>query len=104
MSGRKKIQYSHVPLLATVFGTLIFLTILTVAASKINFGFELLNILIALSIASLKSWVVVHYFMHLKWENKLTKVFSMISLPFLFLILFVLIADLAARILEGQFL
>ena len=99
-----KPPHSHVPLLATVFVTLLVLTLLTVGAARINFGFDLLNIFIAISIASLKSWVVIYYFMHLKWENKLTKTFAVISLPFLFLMLIFVVLDLAARIFEGQFL
>ena len=99
----KKDQHSHLPLLAAVFGTLLMLTILTVIASGINFGDDWLNILVAMGIASVKSWIVIYYFMHLKWESKLIKVYAFLSIPFLFLMLFSDIVDVAARILEGQF-
>ena len=97
-------HHSHLPLLASVFGTLMILTLLTVMASQINFGSDSLNILVAMGIASIKSWVVIYYFMHLKWETKLVKMYAFLSIPFLILMLFSDIADVAERILEGQFL
>ncbi len=50
---------------------LLILTIITVAASYINFGSLLINVIIALIIATIKASLVLLYFMHLKYENKL---------------------------------
>ncbi len=99
-----EVSNSHFPLLVSVFGTLIILTLLTVTAAKINFGSDWLNITVAMGIASVKSWIVVYYFMHLKWEQKLIKIYTLLSAPFLFLILIFLVLDMATRMLEGQFL
>ena len=95
--------HSHVPLLAVVFGTLIVLTILTVTSAQINFGADWLNVTVAMGIASVKSWVVLYYFMHLKWETKLTKLYAFLSIPILVLMVLSDILDVAARVLEGQF-
>ncbi len=94
---------SHVSILAAVFGTLVLLTIVTVITAQVNFGPDWLNVLVAMSIASVKSWIVLFYFMHLKWETKLVKIFSLLSTPFLFLLIFTDVLDVAWRILEGQF-
>jgi len=67
-------------LLRVVLGVLIFFTILTVAASRgeiwLAETFELeiptlVNVLIAMSIATIKSIFVVAIFMHLKWDSRL---------------------------------
>ncbi len=53
--------------LATVFGSLVCLTVLTVAVSYVNFGEA--NLIVALAIAVLKASLVVLYFMHLRWDR-----------------------------------
>ncbi|MFN3604542.1 MAG: cytochrome C oxidase subunit IV family protein [Leptonema sp. (in: bacteria)] len=50
---------------------LLILTVITVVASYINFGSLFINITIALVIATIKASLVLLYFMHLKYENKL---------------------------------
>lgn len=54
-------------ILAGVFGGLVMLTIITVAASYVNFGE--FNLFIALAIAVLKASLVVLFFMHLRWDK-----------------------------------
>lgn len=49
--------------------TLLVLTIITVAASWVNFG--AMNVVIALVIATIKAGLVASFFMHLKFEKKL---------------------------------
>ena len=68
-----------------VFFALVFLTILTVAASRIDFG--LLNIVIAMVIASIKASLVVLFFMHLKYENPLTWLYAFFPIFLLFLLI-----------------
>lgn len=67
-------------LLRVVLGILVFFTILTVAASRgeiwLANTFELqiptlVNVFIAMSIATIKAIFVVAIFMHLKWDNRL---------------------------------
>jgi cytochrome c oxidase subunit 4 len=54
-------------LLATVFGGLLVLTGLTVAAAQVDLGN--LNLYLALGIATLKATLVVLFFMHLFWDR-----------------------------------
>lgn len=67
-------------LLRTVLGILVFFTILTVASSRAEiwvaevFEIEiptLVNVFIAMSIATIKAIFVVAIFMHLKWDTRL---------------------------------
>ena len=54
-------------LLLKVFIALTALTVLTVAASEVNFGE--LNLIVALVIAVVKASLVVLFFMHLRWDK-----------------------------------
>src|ERR1044071_4394635 len=54
-------------ILAKVFGALVCLTIITYAASLINFGE--FNLIVALAIAVVKASLVVLFFMHLYWDK-----------------------------------
>ncbi|ORJ59846.1 cytochrome C oxidase subunit IV family protein [Geothermobacter hydrogeniphilus] len=64
--------------LVIVWAALLTLTILTVAVSRIDLG--MLNIWAALGIACSKSVLVISFFMHMKYENRLFKLFLMIAL------------------------
>jgi len=64
--------------LVIVWAALLTLTILTVAVSRIDLG--MLNIWAALGIACSKSVLVISFFMHMKYENWLFKLFLMIAL------------------------
>jgi len=73
---------------AKVLITLLVLTTITVAAAWFNFG--KLNIIIAMSIASIKVFLVLTYFMHLKYEKLIFRlmvgmVFLLLTLIFIFL-------------------
>jgi cytochrome c oxidase subunit 4 len=70
-----------VPLLLTVFGILLFLTVVTVAVTMIDLG--KLNIWIALGIAVVKAGVVAMYFMHLRYDRPFHAVILVTSLIFL---------------------
>ena len=65
----------------TVFGTLMVLTTVTVAAAFTNLGS--LNFPIAIAIAITKATVVILFFMHVKYSSKLTKFVVASSLFFL---------------------
>ena len=74
-----------------VFGTLMVLTVVTVAVSKINMdlGAVPLNLALAITIAICKTTLVVLYFMHVRYSGHLVKVF--VAAGFLWLIIMVVI-------------
>lgn len=49
---------------------LLILTVVTVAISRVDFG--MMNLVVAMGIASVKALLVALFFMHLKYEDKLT--------------------------------
>lgn len=69
----------------TVFGTLMVLTAVTVAAAFTDLGS--LNFPVALAIAVTKATVVILFFMHVKYSSKLTK-FVVVSCLFFLASLF----------------
>ena len=58
----------HVKLYIGVFAVLFVLTIVTVAASRVDLG-GAGNVVLALAIAAFKASLVAAVFMHLKWEK-----------------------------------
>jgi len=68
---------SHVASMKVLLGTggsLLFLTIVTVLATKVDFGANI-NLAIAMFIAVIKATLVVLFFMHLKYDKIHTVVF-----------------------------
>jgi cytochrome c oxidase subunit IV len=64
-------QISHVASIKVLLGTgstLLFLTILTVAATKVDFGANI-NLALAMVIAVTKATLVVLFFMHLRYDR-----------------------------------
>ncbi len=53
----------------TVLAVLLTLTVITVGASKVDFGSPSANVVIALIIATIKATVVALWFMHLKYDK-----------------------------------
>ena len=51
-----------------VGGILLFLTLVTVAATKVDFGSQL-NLLVAMAIATVKATLVAMFFMHLRYDK-----------------------------------
>ncbi len=68
-----------------VWGGLIVLTGATVGVSYIDLG--ILNVVVALLIASAKASLVGLFFMHLKSENRLVWTFALVPIFFLVLII-----------------
>ncbi|UZP68228.1 cytochrome C oxidase subunit IV family protein [Desulfovibrio mangrovi] len=60
-----------------IWGLLLVLTAVTVAAAQFDFGF--LNVVVALSIATVKAGLVILFFMHLKYEKPLFKIIVFIT-------------------------
>ncbi|MEQ1884094.1 MAG: cytochrome C oxidase subunit IV family protein [Bryobacteraceae bacterium] len=75
--------------------TLLFLTIVTVGASYIDFGSG--NIVIALAIATLKASVVALFFMHLLHDKPVNSVIAVSGFLFLGLFLTFVLLDLGYR-------
>lgn len=81
--GDDYLVHAHITSIKTyilVFGSLIFLTGLTVAAYEIRLGDY--NLFVAVLIAMVKSSLVGAYFMHLKYEKKFNILFFVGSLIF----------------------
>ena len=80
-----------------IFGMLVVLTIVTVVVAFVHIERELIKVLVALTIASVKAAFVALYFMHLKFEGKL--IYLILLLP-VFLCL-VLVISLIPDIVHG---
>jgi cytochrome c oxidase subunit 4 len=76
-----------------VFGTLVVLTIVTVAVAFINIKSELAKVLLALTIASIKASAVILYFMHMKFEGKMIYLILIVPLCFCVLLVIALLPD-----------
>jgi cytochrome c oxidase subunit IV len=68
----------HGPSLKTyvaVFAALLVLTLVTYSAAYMNFGSHTLNVVVALGIAVTKATLVVLFFMHVKYSERLVWIF-----------------------------
>ena len=93
--------HHHVSSTATnlkVFGLLILATILTVVAPSLHLG--ALGPVVAFAIASFKAFLVLAYFMHLKYDDKLNIVIIGSTLFFLALLIAFVVLDMATRVSE----
>ncbi|MBI4875782.1 MAG: cytochrome C oxidase subunit IV family protein [Acidobacteria bacterium] len=82
---------------ALVLAALVALTGITVAASYVNFGAPWVNVVIALSIASIKGSLVALYFMHLRWDKPINAMIFAGGLFFLALLLMLTLIDTETR-------
>lgn len=79
-----------------VFTALIVLTVITVVAAQFDFGS--LNVIIAMLIASVKAGLVLAFFMHLKYDDKLYIVMFSTGIFFLFILYLFCVMDIFTRI------
>ena len=79
-----------------VWIVLMILTAVTVYVSYIDVG--MFNIVVAMSVASVKAAVVALFFMHLKFEDGITWAFALFPLGLLFLLIGMTILDTFTRI------
>lgn len=84
-------------LYGAVLGALLFLTVITVAASMIDWGSAMTNVIIAMLIASLKASLVALFFMHLRWDKPMNAIIFCSTLFFLGLFLIGCYTDAASR-------
>lgn len=85
-----------------VFAALIGLTAITVLAAQVNFG--AFNAVVAFGIATCKAVLVLGYFMHLKYDDKLNRVIFVSSVFFLIVLYFFCWVDEATRISQQSVL
>lgn len=81
-----------VALLVGILGALMFLTILTVAVTKVDLGSQG-NLIVAMVIATIKAGLVVTFFMHLLWDKKFHLILFLTSVLFLILFMSLSIND-----------
>lgn len=85
---------TYIIILLALFG----LTGLTVyTAQQVDLG-GTLNLVLAMVIASTKATIVALYFMHLKFEDKLTWVYALYPLFLLFLLIFFTMVETFTRV------
>jgi cytochrome c oxidase subunit 4 len=97
-NGQPSLQEHHVVswrIYLVIFGALLVLTVLTVVAAGIDFG--ALNTLIAMAIAVTKATLVVLFFMHVKYSNKLTALMLSTALLMLALLILFTFSDYFSR-------
>src|ERR1700722_14934658 len=82
-----------------VFAALIVLTWVTTYVATLDLGRW--NIFVALAIAICKASLVVLFFMHVWYSTRMTKMIVMSSIFWLFLLLFITMADIWTRNLMG---
>jgi cytochrome c oxidase subunit 4 len=83
-----------------VFGTLLFLTFITVAASRVDLGNA--NLIIALGIATMKALCVALIFMHLLFDKKFNAIVFASSLIFLSVFIGFTMSDTSWRGHDGR--
>jgi cytochrome c oxidase subunit 4 len=79
----------------TIFGALMVLTGLTVAAAFVNLGS--FNFPVAIGIAITKATLVVLFFMHVKYSSRLTKMIVGMAFFFLFILFGLTLTDYLSR-------
>ena len=80
------------------------LTFLTVGAHAIHERLQPFAALIAFTIATVKALLVILFFMHLKYENKINRAIFISGFIFLAILLTICALDIYTRIAPAQFL
>ena len=90
-------EHHHVPfsMYIKIILSLLVLTVVTVAAAQVDFGAW--NTVIAMLIASVKAYLVLAYFMHLKYDDKLFAVAFGSAVFFLIVMFFFCWVDIYTR-------
>jgi len=78
-----------------IFAMLLMLTLITVDVATYNFG--LMNIYIALAVATVKATLVILYFMHVKYAPPLVGVFAAAGFIWLAILLTFTLSDFLTR-------
>ncbi|HVN33217.1 MAG TPA: cytochrome C oxidase subunit IV family protein [Thermoanaerobaculaceae bacterium] len=80
--------------LATVWGTLLLLTLITVAVAGVDLG--RFNLEIALAIATIKASLVLLYFMHMRYDRPMNAIVFIAALMFVMLFVSIALIDTQA--------
>jgi cytochrome c oxidase subunit 4 len=78
-----------------IWVALMIFTVITVGVSYFHFG--IFNVVVALAVASVKASLVALFFMHLKYEDKITWVFAIYPLGLLALLIGLSVSDVFFR-------
>ena len=78
-----------------IFTALLVLTFVTVQVAFIDLG--IFSPVVALSIACLKATLVILFFMHVRWSDRLNAVLVGMGFVWLVILLVILMADYASR-------
>ncbi|HXG18621.1 MAG TPA: cytochrome C oxidase subunit IV family protein [Methylomirabilota bacterium] len=87
--------HPSVGLYLAVFGALMVLTAITVAVAFVNLG--LLNNVVALVIAGVKTTLVVLFFMHVHYASRVTKIFAAAGFFWLAILIIFTVSDMQVR-------
>ena len=87
----------HQKLYFAIFAALMILTVLTVVVANIDLGGNVLNTVVALTIAVCKAVLVVLYFMHVRYSSRLTWVFVGAGFFWLAIMVALTFSDYATR-------
>lgn len=101
--GELQMGHHHVSstaMFTNVLLTLLVLTVITVAISRIDFGGA--NMLIAMAIASVKASLVILFFMHMKWDTAINRIVFLSSFLFLALLFVFTLADQGTRRVDHE--
>lgn len=79
------------PVLFAVLGTLLVMTVVTVAVSRLDFGRY--NLWIALGIAVFKASLVLLFFMHLKYDRPFNAIVIIVSMALVVLFIAIALTD-----------
>ncbi len=94
------VHVSSTAMFSNVLFALLVLTVITVGASRVDFGAA--NMLIAMAIASVKASLVIAFFMHALWDTAINKIVFLSSFLFLSLLFVFTLADLATRRVDHE--
>lgn len=95
MSDHEAIHITPLKTYLNVFAALLVLTFLTVFVAFFDLG--RFNVLVAVSLASIKAYIVVLYFMHVKYSNKIVWLTAAAGFVWLILMLALTLADYISR-------
>ena len=79
----------------TIFITLLLLTLVTVDVAFFNFG--MMNVYIALAVATTKATLVILFFMHVRYQPPLMAVFAAAGFLWLLILLTFTLSDFLTR-------
>jgi len=85
-----------IKLYATIFGALLLLTMATAGAAFVDLG-GALNSIVALTIALVKTLLVLLFFMHVRYSSRLTWVFAGAGLFWLLIMMSLTLSDVLTR-------